>query len=433
MGSPLARLKRADRRQLWALVERAAPRAATALTSVALALLVSPEEVGVFALGIVVLTLVQALTDVGARQSLLLHWARGETRVFIRRFTAIAVPGSVLAMAGGLTVVALVATGADRSSFALLIPLLVVPGLAILSMPYMVGLQAGGHWRQATTSQGIGAIAGLAVGLVVMIATRSILGSAVQFVVAEAVTLLLAASAGRRRITPVDGEDAPGVARDYVLTSSYAVLGWGQGQVDRLALGAWAGASTLGLYTFASQVSRSLAEASAQGTSSVLRADLGQTDSSADRRTLGGIASRAMVRSTFLVAGVATVSIVGAAVLALVLDPDWRPALLVVPLFAASGFGTAAAWNITALLQRLGLVARAMWVRIIGVGMAFPIAWAASHSLGLAASLVVLREIVVALLLGLACGRSAPVRGLVTACSWTAAFSLLGVVALWIF
>lgn len=429
----VTRIKGKDTRHLWALVERTAPRAATALSSVALAVLVSPDQVGVYALGIVVLTFVQAITDVGARQSLLLHWGQGDTRGFFRRFSWISIPGSLLAMAGGLVLVSRLSTGADESSFVTLLPMLVVPGLAILSMPAMVELQARGHWRQATTSQGVGAIVGLVVGLAVMLSTRSILGAAVQLAVAEVMTLLLATTAARRRRAARRDGDAHGLVGDYALTSGYAVLGWGQGQVDRLALGAWAGAATLGLYTFAAQVSRSLSEAAAQGTSSVLRSDLGRVDSVDDADAIRSTVNRAMSRSASLVAAVATVSIAGAAVLALVLSPDWRPALLVVPLFAASGFGTAASWNTTALLQRIGRVGRAMWVRVVGVLLAFPIAWAAAHSLALAAGLVVARELAVALLLGIACGRHAPVRGLVAICSWTAAFSLLGFIALWIF
>ncbi|WP_444663090.1 lipopolysaccharide biosynthesis protein [Cellulomonas sp. CW35] len=433
MPDVLTRLKGRDTRHLWALVERTAPRAATALASVALAALVSPDQVGVYALGIVVLTFVQAMTDVGARQSLLLHWTQGATDRFVRRFAWLAVPGSALAMAVGLVLVSRLGTGADEASFVMLLPMLVVPGLAILSMPAMVELQARGHWRQATSSQGVGAIVGLVVGLGVMLWTRSILGGAVQLAVAELVTLLLATRAVRRRRTAPRTGEAPGVVRDYALTSGYAVLGWGQGQVDRLALGAWAGAATLGLYTFASQVSRSLAEAAAQGTSSVLRADLGRVDRADDVDALRSTVNRAMARSASLVGVVAVASIAGAAVLAIVLSPDWRPALLVVPLFAASGFGTAASWNTTALLQRIGRVGRAMWVRVVGVLMAFPIAWAATHSLPLAAGLVVAREVVVAVMLGIACGRYAPVRGLVVVCCWTAVFSFVGVIALWIF
>ncbi len=419
-----------DLRQLWSLAERLAPRLATAVVSLLLAAFVAPSDVGVYALGIVALTLVQAFSDVGLRQSLLLHWRDSRALPFYDRFAR---HGRYLSFAAMVLLIALIAvtTGAPSRRFAELLPLAAVPVVAMLSLPWMVALQAGGEWRRASTAQGVGALSGLALSVPVLVATRSIVAGSLQLLLAEVVTLVMARASARRL---PDAPKEPGlasIAHDCAVTSGYAAMGWGQSQADRLLVGAVAGTGVLGLYSFASQVSRSLAEAAAQGAGAVLRADLGALDPR-DSRGIREAADRAIVRASALVAGLTVLSIAGAWVLSLLLDPQWAPALEVVPLMTASGLGTVAAWNMTAVLQARKIVGRAIWVRLVGIALAVPIALSAQTSLVLAAGAVVVRELFVALLLCVACGEARPARGMRVAGLISVGVSVIGCMYIWI-
>jgi O-antigen/teichoic acid export membrane protein len=199
-------------------------------------------------------------------------------------------------------------------------------------------------------------------------------------------------------------EPSGSVEREFKHVAAYSGLGWLQAQSDRVAVGAAAGPSILGVYSLAWSVARSIGDGLALSTANVLRASIATVSSlEAVRSTSTALLGRALVLSTAIAAGISTVAIL---ILEPLLPRAWDEALDIVPVLALSTIPTAIAWSLTVVLIQTGRVRMAVPIKTLGVLAAAPIAVAAMSSLTLAAWFAAGRELALMLMLA-ASGRDA--------------------------
>jgi len=401
----------------WSVLERVLPRAASALIMLVLAARLAPSVVGIYAWMILALTLVQTVGDTAARQTAVVHDGTASGARFIGRFRvwSAVVGGALLSV----VVMALLLTQAeqDRWQALALAPFVLVPAASAAGIDALVRLQRSGRWKDIASNQAWSSTCSLLCSVPTLVATGSLLASALQALLAEAGFAVLnrrrAARLGRGADTGTrPSELTGGVFRDYLHTALFALLGWGQGQTDRLSIGGLAGGSRLGQYAFAMSLSRSIGDAAALAAVNVLRPAL--TEAARDGRGSEIVAvTEASLRRSLVLAVVAAVatSIGVELIVAPFLADDWDPALALVPILALSVAPSVVAWSITAVLQAESRMRWASPIKAVGVLLSLPVGLVALQDLQLAAWLVNARELVVMALLLLAARHRAPWRG----------------------
>lgn len=400
---------------IWAFVERIVPRAASALVSLLLAIFLTPTAVGLYSWAIVVLMLVQNCTDVAARQTVMLHEGTASCDWFLARYRWVAGISGVVVMLGTVAVL-VVAHPEARLAAAGLLPIIIVPAMSAYELTAVVSLQLSGRWHVVARAQGVAATASLLLTVPLVVVTHSLVAAATQAGLSEVLFAIFVTRRYRSAGLSAVRERHPGgpstrqISREFSETAGYALLGWGQSQADRAAIGAFAGTSALGLYSISSSVGRSVGEAAANASATVARAQIGNLRTSASD-ALRGVMERSLIRSLIAVTACVLATIVGSElVLGPLLGPKWAKALAIVPMISASIIPTLIAWNVSSVLQVQGRMPHALVARSLGLAMAFPIAIVAAHSLSAAADLVVVRDALVAGLMLAAAGRAAPWR-----------------------
>ena len=387
------------RHLILSIVERVGARLPAAALMIVLAAFVDPAIAGIYAWMILALTLTQAVLDQPLRQVSIEAIVSTEGRHFIHRVLTIGTIGATtfLLCVFGVLVFAYFA---DSNGQVLYLGVLaVVPLLTNLGIPYVAELQVTHRWRELAQTQALAGTAAMALTLPVLILTGTLLGPALQPVLAELANSLEVRRRARR--TPLDvSQDvqvsARELAREWRGTVVYSVLGWGQGQADRLLVGAIAGTAQLGAFAYASALGRTAGDAVSNAGVNVLRSKVIGVGLSEVRALLATASLRAVVANALAALLVALLS---AFVLPLFLLDGWREALRAAPVIALSTVPGAVSWHITVVLIVQRRTARALPVRVVGVLLALPVALAATVSLETAAWLIVVREVVVMLLL----------------------------------
>ncbi|MGK9148838.1 hypothetical protein KXS11_14510 [Plantibacter flavus] len=408
--------------------ERLLPRLASAGIMFALAAMLDPAIVGLYAWMILSLALVQTVSDVAARQVALLHLGSPSGDRFIARFRRWSSLLGGGALAGVIVVLAAVQPATLLMQVMALIPFVLVPAAASLGLPALLRLQAAGSWSSIARAQAVASGGSLLLSLPTLVLTQSLLASALQAAVAEIGFALLCRRAARNVAAPAPKPDPERgrVRRDYLHTVVFAALGWGQGQGDRVGIGSFAGTAALGQYSFALTLSRSLGDAAAIAAVNVIRPALVAARAADDRVPLAPLADRALRRAILLTVVAAAGTITATFLVAQpILPAVWDPAISLVPILTLGALPSVIAWTMTAILQLDARMHLAGPIKAVGVVLCIPIALAALTDLHLAAWLVLGREVVVMLLLLLAARRSAPWRSALIVLAVTGASALI--------
>jgi O-antigen/teichoic acid export membrane protein len=402
-------------RRAWAALERVLPRLVLAITGVVVAAVTSPSEVGLYAWGVIFLTLVQAATDLPARQVAVNALATADGRGFLHLYSRLVGTVGPIFLSISLTIlVALASSPFAFSQLVALLPLALVPLPMALAVLPVASLQRQGHWRSISSTRAVSSVLGTAVGVTVAISTKSIAGASLANLVSEA-TFAIAIIWLHRRHTlplPAPGGDSTSTetARAFRHMAIYSLLGWAQAQSDRVLVGALAGPASLGNYTTGMSIGRSAGDAVAASQASVLRVDLGAAEAT-DSARIRALVGRNLRGSLFAAIATFALTTLGALlIVAPILGPEWAPALSVVPIVALTGIPAAISWSSGAVHVFTGRTAAANIAPAVGIAFAPVIAIAATSSLTLAAWLVVLRETLLASCQILLMRRAAPLR-----------------------
>lgn len=399
-------------RRAWAALERLLPRALVAVTSVVVASVTNPTEVGVYAWAILALTLFQAVTDQSVRHVSIAAVETASGEVFLRRYVKWSSAAGVLVMvAVSMTVALSVAHSSSALEvFGELALLALVPVPMALAVRPLAILQRASQWRSASDARVYGSLVGAAIGVPTALLTHSIVGGAVTVLLSETFfTAVVCARARRIPSTPLDHlTSSAEISKAFRSMQVYSAVAWAQGQADRLLIGAWSGTAQLGSYSLATSVGRSAGDAVAASQAAVLRADLASAKPET-QRGVRALFSRHLLSTLAVSVGAAAASIVlAASVIGPILGPDWANALAAVPVLALAGIPSAVSWSSAPIHNFSNRSRRAILAPFGGLIMAPLIAIAATHSLVTAAWLVIAREVVLAALQLALMGRSAP-------------------------
>lgn len=377
------------------------PRGASALIMLLLASIVAPDVVGVYALGVLALTLFQSVTDGSVRQIAVKAIQSQEGLGFIRSYRIrVALLGALL-MAVFVFMTYYWQPASLKPYTLALLPLLVVPVITAFRVTAIAVLQRDNKWKLLARAQLMAAASSLLISIPILILTRSIWASSFQMVLTEAVFGILVVRWSRhvpeKRLTGgVVGVGS--VNREYRHLALYSGLGWGQSQADRVLLAFFAGPVALGLYTLAQSLSRSVGDSLSTSTANVLRPALLK-----DRISIEEIRLKTapILRRACHMSGLCTffVILVSTLLLPLLLPPEWGVALSATGIMALAVGPTMLAWSITVVLIAMNKVKWAAPIKLIGVVMALPIALAAVSDIQSAAVLVVVRDVVLAVLM----------------------------------
>ncbi|NRG39794.1 oligosaccharide flippase family protein [Rathayibacter sp. VKM Ac-2835] len=266
-------------------------------------------------------------------------------------------------------------------------PFVAVAALQGASIPALTRAQYDGRWASISRSQAVGSVASVLV-CVPLAPVIGIAAGSLQTCITEGILLLLLL---RTTTTPVPDQPRRPVLRDYVLpTAQSNLFGWLQGQSERIIITALAGATTLGLYSIASQVARAVADAVVLGLTNVLRSRLATAGTQTERRAV----LRSILSQAIGAALAVQTTMVAIDVLALgrILDPAWHPALLIVPVLSASSVPLACVWCVSSFLIVQGRANVLLPWHWIGLGLGIGVGAGLAHDLLLGACSAVVRD-----------------------------------------
>lgn len=379
---------------LPAFLERAFPRLFSAALMLLVARLTSPYDVGVYTYAVIAYTAVNAMTDGAARQVVLRAITEDEGEAFLRRYEFVA---STLGFVGiGLVIVGLRLGGVipSWSTAADLTPFMFAPIFTSLCLRHIGRLQFVGRWRELARGQLLASVLSVVAAVPVLLLTHSLLGPSLQTLVAEATFFAfcrhLARSCTVPRLEP--SPEAKSIGHDLIAMSAFQLVSWAQGQSERIFVGGLAGTPALGIYSTGSALGRAPGDALGASTMNLVRAAIADK---AEPEAVRAAAHHVLGRSLVLAVLSPVSTILAAIGLYWFLGPTWREALEIVPILSLVAFPAVLSWSASVLQVKAGKAMRAIWAPITGIAMAILIAMAATHSLKLAAYLVVIREVVV--------------------------------------
>lgn len=411
---------------LLSVLERVAARLPSAVLMLMLAFYVAPAVVGLYAWMIVSLTFAQAAVDVPLRHIAVEAISTAAGRRLLRRLAIAGALASVTVLALMLVVVGQLHAPGDFETVVQLAPLVGVPLMTLGAIEPTARLQAAHRWNVLAGSQATAALVALTLTLPLLLLTGSIVAPATQPLIAEFVNLLICrARAGRPPAPPSGVDHGSGVAllREWWGVQAYSLLGWAQGQADRVFVGLLAGASALGSFSYANALGRTGADAAINAGVNVARIQLqGNLTPPSQRASLESASMRMIA---VCVAGVFAVWALAELVLPAHLDDSWGPALSAAPILATSAIPAAVTWHMSLGLVIARRTRLALPARALGVLAGLAVAWAAISSLPIAALVILARELVVMTLMTPALRGASPVRSIVVA--WVVSLALAGV------
>lgn len=411
---------------IWSFVERVVPKIASALATLLVAHYVLPKLIGVYAWGILALTLFQAVTDSAIGQVAVRSVMSAEGFAFLRRYRiwSSLLGGAVLL--GFLFVLAALQPPTLHGAVWSLTPLLLVPAVMATRVEAVALLQIKGHWHRLARLQTYSAFASLMIFIPLLVTTHALISTVVQTLVMEAgFSLLVLRIAGpeiRRQRDAVESGD-PG-RHEFQHVALYSMLGWFQGQTDRLLLGSLAGTATLGLFSISWSISRNLGDGISLSTANVLRPQI--LANAGDPHDWRQRVEQTLIRAVVITSVLCVATMLGNQfVLSPILGHHWQAAVRAVPVMTVATLSTVVSWSLTIILIAEKRVRWATPVKLLGVAMGLPVALVAEHSLIDASWVIVLREVITLLLMAAICGRNMPKRAVTASLAGTAGMSLL--------
>lgn len=425
-------------RQIWAAFGVIAPRGLLAISTIAASAVTDPHNIGLYSWAVIGLTAYSALTDVPVKHVAQTAIRSPAGRQFLKRYAFWSAAVGMLAISlWNLSLSYMFGGNSSGAIFLSLLPLVFIPMARGLSIQHTAAFEVEGMWARASIYRAIGAIIGAAVGLPVVLISKSISGACIAVMAADliytALLHLLPVQNFRRswtkdlelqQIAESNGPtDRSGSTYRYMIF--YAALGWLQSQSERVLLGMWAGTSALGIYSIGSAIGRSGGDAIALSQQAVLRVDLSRSKTQTDgdtKRILGRTLRSGIVLA---IANAVAVIAVSFYLLPRFLGPEWDDSLQMGPVLALSGIPLViVASGATVHIQRKrGRIAYSG--PATAVLFAPLVAVTAIHSLTTAAWIVVLRECVLALINSALMGRAAPWREVGFAFASVATFSFI--------
>lgn len=311
-----------------------------------------------------------------------------------------------------------------HTDIGILSPFIAVPvARAIATRPTAI-LQYAGFWQKVMLYRFYGAMFGAVTGLPLVFESKSIFGACVTVATSEIVYagLVLKAARGCRSDLELIGPSSGATQEHQFRTwttyrhmAMFSSLGWLAGQSERVLLGAWAGTSALGIYSFGTAIGRSVGDAIGASQPGVLRADLTKAAATTDdemRNLLGK-----NLRGGLLLTATNALAVIIASIYILpaIVGAQWTNSLQMAPILALSVIPAA----ITQLTAPVFVQKHTSHIAYIApaVCLIFAplVASAAIKSLTLAAWAVLLRETTLATMQSLLLGRSAPWREILAA------------------
>jgi O-antigen/teichoic acid export membrane protein len=290
-----------------------------------------------------------------------------------------------------------------------LVPIVAVPLLMSLSTILIADEQRRGGWKKLALIQFRAVLVAFVITLPLLFFIPSLLGPSINLAVIEALIYvqLRRGSAHILVTTNSKGASASTLKKRFREAFLYSTLGWGQSQLDRVAVGALGGSGLLGLYTFSWSISRSLGDAISNGSVNVLRAKIfaASTTSSEARIIVGKSLRQTLV---LVVAGILVVFGALYWVLPHLLGSEWRSALNAAYILVLCTVPQAIASSSSVLLMHSAKMKAGLIVRVVGLACALPIGICAVADLRLGASAALLREILMCIVSMLIVRREAP-------------------------
>ncbi len=293
------------------------------------------------------------------------------------------------------------------SAFGSLAPLCLTPIFTAIATVPAARLQLAQRWSVITTGRTAAALAGTSAGVAVALMTSSIVGATLALLLSEAI-FAAHTYLGARAVPPVSNpEMATGAVRAFLPMVCYSILGWGQGQMDRVLVGAFSGTASLGNLTVASSVARSAGDAVAASQANVLRVDLNHTQG-ADS-AVREIVARSL-RSSYWLCAATIIATIGATyfIVRPLLGASWELALAIVPILVLTTIPSAISWSAAPVHVHRGTAKRAMIAPSVGIVFAPVVAYLSTSGLELAAWAILAREMVLAITQVTLMGRAAP-------------------------
>lgn len=343
---------------MLALGERLIPRLLAAGLTFVLAILTDPTSVGVYSAALLVYTLVQALTENTLRQIAPSHLSESRHDQVVRWAWGFSIAGGIIMG------VACCLIGGSHSvqTSAYLSPIAAAPVFGCFAVIPTSYLQIAGRWRTLVSARFVSSVAPVPISFALLLWVKSPFGAAFQLCASEAINLIICCLVARRwglralvegsRTTASENLDSRlNHGRDVVSMTLFSGLGWAQGQIDRVLVGAVGGLAALGSYSFASSLARTPGDALGASTANLVRARLvsGSPDSSLSSE-LDALFGKAVLLAAGCAVGMGTASLL----LSKLLNEQWHSALQAVPLLAVSCVPASLNWCVAPVLLSRG-------------------------------------------------------------------------------
>lgn len=401
-------------RLIWSLVERVVARLPSGVQLLLIGIFLTPIDSGVYAWMVLALTFAQAVFDVPLRQVGIEGLRTREGWSYLTRAVRRALAYSLIILGAAFSTLCYVFS-TTVPQVLLLFPMILIPLCTLTGLRAVLQLQAQGRWKRIASLQFLAALASMFICIPLMIVTHSILAVALQPLLAEGIAAIGARFSSRGQEILVS-EETFTIKAELRSTSLYSLLGWVQGQLDRVLVGAFAGASTLGSFSFAATLGRTPGEAVANASVNVFRTDMLTNSASDDdvRASFHWMMMRVLSLNILIV-----LFIIGLSkwTFPFILDDHWDEALHALPGLTVSLIPAACTWLITVVLVRKRRTRAALPIRVLGVFLAVAVAVAAMISLSLASWVAAGRELVVFVLSALLIRELAPLKLVATVTS----------------
>ncbi|TQS92787.1 hypothetical protein EU811_09335 [Arthrobacter sp. TS-15] len=370
------------------IAERLVQRGAAVAVTFLLAVLVSPELVGVYATALMVLAAYQAISETTIRQIGVSLWNfRGAAR-FLEKSSALS---GFIGMLAVCIVVALLAINMQSwTTFFKLVPLTAVP---LVTSTYLSALsraqRAPDGWPVIAKSQLIASAVSLAVSIPLMF-IFDFGAASMQMLISE---LLFALLITRFKERPLRSTLRVNFFHSYYLPTALSnTFGWAQSQLERLILVLISTAPQVGSYSLSIAIARSGSDAIISALISVLRARLSSTtDVEVKNKYLRAGLYRGIAAALVLQAFVCLAAVL---VLPPLLGSEWKPAIQATIVFSASTVFAAAVWSLSAYLIDSGEARRLLPAQVIGIALSCGCGFLLSVSLVIGAAVCVGRDAV---------------------------------------
>ncbi|WP_416428524.1 lipopolysaccharide biosynthesis protein [Paenarthrobacter nicotinovorans] len=370
------------------VAERLVQRGAAVAVTFLLAVIASPELVGVYATALMVLSAYQAISETTIRQIGVSLWNyRGAAR-FLEKSSAIS--GIIGMLAVSIVAILLAMSLQSWTTLFKLAPLTAVP---LVTSTYLSALsraqRAQGGWPVIAKSQLIASIASLALAIPFMFVID--FGAAsMQMLISEVIFAFLITRFNER---PTRSKVRVNFFRAFYLPTALSnTFGWAQSQLERLILVLISTAPQVGSYSLSIAIARSGSDAIISALISVLRARLSSnTEVEVKNKYLRVGLYRGIAAALVLQTLVCFATIL---VLPPILGPEWKPAIQATIVFSASTVFAAVVWSLSAYLIDAAAANKLLPAQTIGIVLSCGCGYLLSVSLVLGAAACVARDAV---------------------------------------